>query len=165
MSHAAPLISKIILIFSLAALTACSTGDKPNEIVSVRKAPEQQIFYYPFDQVWRAAHAVLKYPIANENPVSGYLETEFIKGVDGFLPPDKTKPPSAGIRYKIVMSFAKGHTDDRVSTRITIDKRMEVLRDFFSEPEPMASDGLEEKILFYRIERELIIYETLKKVN
>lgn len=167
MSHAARLIFKIILILGAVTIGGCASSDDvtvPAEI-PVKKAPEQVIFYYPFDQVWRAAHAVLKYPIANENPDAGFIETEYIKGVDGFLPPGKTKPPSAGIRYKIIMNFAKGTTDGRVSTRVTIDKKMEVLKDFFSEPKPMSSDGLEEKVLLYRIERELIVFETLKKVN
>jgi hypothetical protein len=32
-------------------------------------------------------------------------------------------------------------------------------------PEPIESNGLEESVLFYRIERELIIIEALKKAN
>ncbi len=132
------------------------TGSKPSTM--------QRIYFAPFDRVWRASHAVLKYPIANENPDAGHIETEFIKGLDGFLPPEKSKQPSAGLRYKLILNFAKGRTEGRESTRLTIDKKIEVLRDFFSEPESVYSDGLEEKVLFYRIERELVIFEALKKV-
>jgi hypothetical protein len=166
MLHAARWISNLaFIIVACGVLQGCATGEGLKEDkVAVRPKPLQQLFYAPFDQVWRAAHAVLKYPIANENPDAGYIETEYIKGIDGFLPPDKTKPPSAGIRYKIIMIFAKGQVEGRVSTRVTIEKKMEVLRDFFSEPESMQSDELEEKIIFYRIERELIVYDTLKKV-
>jgi hypothetical protein len=63
------------------------------------------------------------------------------------------------------MTFAKGKTEGRESTRVTIDKRMEILRDFFSEPETIESDGLEEKMIFYRIERELIIQDALKRAQ
>jgi hypothetical protein len=63
------------------------------------------------------------------------------------------------------MTFARGKTDGRESVRVTIDKKMEILRDFFSEPEPLESDGLEEKVIFYRMERDLIINEALKKIN
>ena len=125
----------------------------------------QRIYFAPFDRVWRASHAILKYPIANENPDAGHIETEFIKGLDGFLPPEKNKQPSAGLRYKLILNFAKGRTEGRESTRLTIDKKIEVLRDFFSEPEAVYTDGLEEKVLFYRIERELVIFEALKKVS
>ncbi len=131
-------------------------GSKPSAL--------QRIYYAPFDRVWRASHAVLKYPIANENPDAGHIETEFIKGLDGFLPPEKSKQPSAGLRYKLILNFAKGRTEGRESTRLTVEKKIEVLRDFFSEPESIYTDGLEEKVLFYRIERELVIFEALKKV-
>lgn len=93
------------------------------------------------------------------------METEYIKGLDGWLAPGEQRSPSSGIRYKLAITFAKGKADGRESTRVTIDKKMEILRDFFSEPESLESDGLEEKIIFYRIERELIISEALKRAN
>ncbi|HWU42584.1 MAG TPA: hypothetical protein VN132_04065 [Bdellovibrio sp.] len=126
---------------------------------------KQKVFFASYDSVWRAAHSVIKYPIVQENQDTGIIETEYIKGVDGWLPPGTTRPPSSGIRYKLTFTFAKGTADGRESTRVTIDKKMENLRDFFSDPEQLESDGLEEKILFYRIERELVIMEALKKAS
>jgi hypothetical protein len=126
---------------------------------------KQKVFFAPYDSVWRAAHAVLKYPIAQENQDTGIIETEYIKGLDGLLAPNEQRPPSSGIRYKLTLTFVRGKTEGRESTRVTIDKKMEILRDFFSEPEGMESDGLEEKIIFYRIEREVLINEALKKAN
>lgn len=129
------------------------------------KINKQKVYFSSYDNVWRAAHASIKYPISQENQDTGIIETEYIKGVDGWLPPGATKPPSTGIRYKLTLTFAKGTTEGRESTRVNIDKKIEILRDFFSDPEPIQSDGLEEKIIFYRIERELIIMEALKKAN
>lgn len=126
---------------------------------------KQKVYFANYDSVWRAAHAVLKYPIAQENQDTGIIETEFIKGIDGWLPPDQKKPISSGVRYKLTLTFVRGKTDGRESTRVTIEKKMEILRDFFSPPENLESDGLEEKVIFYRIEREVLINETLKKVN
>lgn len=164
-SRTARLISKILFATVLLAASGCSLPEKQptggDEVV--KQASKQRIFFSSFDNVWRAAHTVLKYTIATENPDTGMIETEYIKGVDGWLAPDQKKPPSAGLRYKIVMILAKGKTDGRESTRVTIEKRIEVLRDFFSEPDIIESDGLEESVLFYRIERELLIGEALKK--
>jgi hypothetical protein len=144
----------------------CSLFDKkPSAHARMTKISKQKVFFAPYDSVWRAAHNVLKYPIAQENQDNGIIETEYIKGLDGWLAPGEQRSPSSGIRYKLTMTFAKGKTDGRESTRVTLDKRMEILRDFFSEPESMESDGLEERIIFYRIERELIISEALKKAN
>ncbi len=109
---------------------------------------------------------IVKYPIASENQDSGVIETEYIKGLDGWIAPGEEKsPPSSGVRYKLTFTFVRGKNDGKESTRVTIEKKMEKLRDFFSESENFESDGLEEKILFYRLERELIITEALKKAN
>lgn len=144
----------------------CSLFDKrPSANANMANINKQKVFFAPYDNVWRAAHAVIKYPISQENQDTGIIETEYIKGVDGWLPPGMTKPPSSGIRYRLTFTFAKGTAEGRDSTRVTIDKKMEIMRDFFSDPEGIESDGLEEKILFYRIERELIILDTLKKVH
>lgn len=168
MSHTARLITKILLsLATLALLSGCSLFDKPPETGEdlVQRATKQRIYFAPFDQVWRAVHTVLKYTIATENPDTGIIETEYIKGVDGWLAPEQRAAPSAGMRYKIIMILAKGQAGGEESTRVTIEKRIEVLKDFFSEPATRTSDGLEENVIFYRIERELIIDEALKKAG
>src|SRR3954468_17856517 len=73
----------------------------------------QKIFYFPYDNVWRAAQLALKYPIAVNNMDHGTLETDFIKADDGFIPPSEEKIPSSGIRYKIKMILAKGKVEGR----------------------------------------------------
>lgn len=166
MSHAARLITKLFFVLSLFLLMGCETlkegVESSNEVV--KKQSRQKIFLSEYDEVWRAAHTALKYPISNENQDTGVIETDFIKAQDGFIPPEQ-KIPSSGLRYKIYMYFAKGRTQGRESVRVTVDKRIEKLRDFFSDAENMASDGLEEKVLFYRIERELLIMKGLKKAT
>ncbi len=167
MSHTARLIFSLIFLHTLLFSTGCALFDHaPDPERGLRKAySRQRVFYANYDVVWKAAHTVLKYPIAVDNQDNGTIETEYIKAVDGWLPPEVKENPSSGIRYKLIFSFAKGKADGRDSTRITIDKKIEVLKNFFAEPESLESDGLEEKILFYRIERELVINEALKKIN
>ena len=144
----------------------CSLFDKrPSANSQMAKITKQRVFFANYDSVWRAAHSVIKYPIAQENQDTGMIETDYIKGVDGWLPPDVDKAPSSGIRYKLIFTFAKGSADGRESVRVTIDKKMQIMRDFFSEPESIGSDGLEEKILFYRMEREILINEALKRAK
>lgn len=154
------------MIFTGCTLFGCSLFDKkPSAHTRMAQINKQKVFFASYDSVWRAAHSVLKYPIAQENQDTGIIETEYIKGIDGWLPPNEQRPPSSGIRYKLILTFARGKAEGRESVRVTVDKKMEILRDFFSEPEPMESDGLEEKIIFYRIERELIVNEALKRAN
>lgn len=165
MLHVVHWISRSILAaIGVSILVGCTTLKEgitpPQELV--KKQSRQKIFLSDYDDVWRAAHTALKYPISNENQDTGVIETDFIKAQDGFIPPE-SKVPSSGLRYKIFMYFAKGRTQGRESVRVTVDKRIEKLRDFFSDAESLSSDGLEEKLLFYRIERELLIMKGLKK--
>lgn len=122
-----------------------------------------KVFYASYDNVWRAAQLALKYPVAVNNMDNGLLETDFIKADDGFIPPSDSKIPSSGIRYKITMILVKGKVDGRESVRVTINKLIEKKRDFFADAETLPTDGLEEMVLFYRMERELTIDEALKK--
>lgn len=167
MLHIVNIIFRLIVTSLLVFTSGCSLFDtQADPRANLNKAASRQrVFFANYDLVWRAAHAVVKYPLSVDNQDTGVIETENIKGVDGWVPPESSVSPSSGIRYKITLLFAKGKTDGREATRVTIDKHVEILRDFFSEPETIESDGLEEKIIFYRIERELIINEALRKVN
>lgn len=136
--------------------------DSPEEIL--QKASHQKIFFASYDEVWKAAHATLKYTIAAENQDFGVIETDYIKAVDGWIPPYKQKPDYPSSRYKLVISFAKGQKyKGKDAVRVTIEKKIEVFKDFISEVKSVASDGLEEKTIFYRMEREIIISQALMK--
>ncbi len=155
-------ISKAALVL---LLSGCNLFEPRPESADkiIEKASQQKIFFAANDLVWRAAHSAIKYTIANENQDYGVIETDFIKAVDGWLPPDQTKPQYKSARYKLTLSFAKGNTGGRNSTRVTIEKKIEVFRDFISETQVVQSDGLEEQSIFYRIEREIVIAQALKK--
>lgn len=155
--------SCLLMAFSL-LLSSCAlrpVESKKEKII--RKFSNQKVFYYPYDSVWRASQLALKYPIGINNMDNGVLETDFIKADDGFVAPKGSGAPSSGVRYKITLVLVKGKIDGRESVRVTISKVIEKKRDFFSDPEALLSDGLEEMVIFYRIERELIIDEALKK--
>lgn len=159
------LIRPLILISSVILLSGCGLFDRQPESPEkiIQAASKQKIFLAPYDQVWRAAHSVVKYTIAVENQDYGILETEYIKSVDGWLPPEQTKPTYTGSRYKLILTFARGKTRGESSTRLTIDKKIELMKDFISEPTMLPSDGLEEEVIFYRIERELNVQRKLKQ--
>lgn len=150
-----------ILIF---LTTGCSLFEKQPESADkiIQKASQQKIFFAPYDLVWKAAHSAIKYTISSENQDFGVIETDFIKSVDGWLPPDQTKPFYKSARYKLIFTFAKGKTDGKDSTRLTIEKKIEIFKDFISDTQIIQSDGLEELSLFYRIEREIVISLAIK---
>ena len=153
----------LVLIFSL--LSACAILQPPTKSSTkvLRVLSKQKVYFAGYDLVWRAAQLSLKYPMAINNMDNGVLETEYINAVEGFMPPDEVRVPSSGIRYKISLTIAKGKIEGKESVRVTVNKYVERKKDFFSEPETLESDGLEEKVILYRIDRELSIDEGLRK--
>ena len=157
-------ISKHLIIVSFLTAAGCATTDSEIESGTVPALGLKKVFVHNFDSVWRAAQLAIKYPIATNNMDTGVLETDWIRGPDGFIPPGTfAQPLSAGVKYKITVTMSKGKLDNRESVRVSILKTIQKHRDFFSDADSLKSDGLEEKALLYRIEREVLIEESLKK--
>jgi hypothetical protein len=129
-----------------------------------KKTTNQKVFFYPFDNVWKATLLTIKYPLTNSNIDTGMIETEFVKGLEGWQPPINKETPSSGLQYKLHLSLVKGMINGKETVKVTLTKKIEVKRDFFSEPKAVETDGLEEMVIFYRIERELVIEEAIKKL-
>lgn len=121
------------------------------------------MFFQSYDAVWRAAQIALRYPISINVMETGQLETDWVRMSDGFQAPGSDARPSAGTRFRIVALLVKGMVNDRPSVRVTLTKVVERQKDFFSEPERIESDGLEERLLMYRIQRELVIEEAIRR--
>ena len=158
MQHKALQISKLLILVFLMAQIGCTTPAPKAQ----KKKFVQRVFMYPYDSVWKAALLTLKYPLAINNTDNGVLETEWIRAEDGFNPPF-AKKSSSGVRYKILMNVVKGKADGLSSIKVTVNKKVEKQRDFFSDSEDLSSEGLEETVILYRMERELIIEEAIKK--
>jgi hypothetical protein len=131
--------------------------------------PQEKIFYAEFDDVWRATQLALQsptsYPLRVNNMDTGILETELIKGSMTWTAPHVTEPPSGGLAYRLVVRVIKGNVGVRHAHKVIVLKDGQMQRDFFSDPEPIPSDGLEEKVILYRIDRELQIDRALKRAN
>ena len=145
-------------LFTLAislCLTACS---------SAPKNPEQEYskaFNVPYESLWRATQqALLNYPMNINNMDTGHLQTLYITGKHRFKAPHLKKVKLAsGYQYRLNINILKGEK----RSRVTIIKQVRLQKDFFSEPKDLISDGFEEKVLLYRIKREVIIEALLKK--
>lgn len=151
--------------FFLLICLFCSscTSITTNSQKQIRKNTFQKIYFAPYDNVWRAAQLSLKYPLSQNNMDHGILETEWIKGFDGFKPPHQKQKDVSGIKYKIILTLVKGGIEEKNAVRVNINKQIEKQKNFFAEAETVHTDGLEEEVIFYRIDRELNIEEALKK--
>lgn len=158
-----------LALFACLSFTACQqgstySGDKKRQKEMIEKyRPHEKTFTAEPDSVWKAAQKALKYPIAVDNIDQGILETDWIRGEDGFVAAHEKKELSEGMRSKITLRILKGKRNQRTVTRVTVTKKIERQRDFFDDGQSLDSDGWEEKIILYRIERELAIDLALTK--
>lgn len=153
-----------LLISGTLLLSACSSVKKESVRSSLALQSTQKIFLYSYESVWRAAQLSIKYPLSINNMDTGRLETEFIPAREGLVLPDQDAP-SSGIKFKITLTLSRGEQEGQPGIRVTINKTVERRRDFFSAPELLDSDQLEEKLILYRMERELLIEKAIKKFN
>ena len=169
MSRAALLIFKFWPLVALIGFAGCQTVAPVSssfEELNIResKAGWVKLYQQPYESVWRAAQITIKYPVAVNNIDTGVLETDWIRAEEGFQTPG-SEARNAGVRYKLLLTMVKGQANGRHLARVTIKKTIEKRRDFFSDGEGLVSDGFEEANLLYRIDRELVIEEAIKKAN
>ena len=126
--------------------------------------PKEGVFSDEYDRVWRAARiAMQNYPIRIDNMDKGILETDRIRAAIGWTPPHRNADASGGKRYYLSLRVVKGAVQSRPATRVTVHKKSELQKDFFSDSKELPSDGLEEITILYRIQRELEIEKALAR--
>lgn len=120
-----------------------------------------RVFKAPYETVWRATQqALLNYPMNVNNMDTGQLQTLFITGQHRYQAPhQKDVILPSGFQYRLNINIIKGDH----SSKVIISKEARLQKDFFSDPEPRPTDGFEEKALLYRIKREIVIENLLKK--
>ncbi len=119
-----------------------------------------------FVEVWRSVNVVLQpYPLRVSNMDQGILETDSLRGNRVWTLPYKADRTTNGESYRLVLRVIKGALAKKDATKITIIKEVNLQRDFFSDPRPLPSDGMEEKAILYRIAREIQIERALAKAQ
>lgn len=159
------MLRKTLWIFSLVLLSGCASLTSPPKTESA--PPLEQVFEESYETMWRAVQfALKKYPMKVADIEAGVFETQDVRGDLAWRSPQVGEAKTGGQRYRISIKILKGkNSEGKEATKVIILKRAEVQRDFFSDFEKLPSDGLEEKSIMYRIERELFIEKGLKKVK
>lgn len=157
-------LKTLLLLSAVLLLNSSCVSTQPND--EPPKVRHYRIFFADYDQVLQAARkALIRYPIQTDDSDSGVLETEYIKGTEGFISPGQKRQPTAGLRYQLLFTFIKGKTRGKDSVRVSVQKKIEVQRDFFSDLEEIKSDGLEEEVILYRMNREILIERAILAEN
>ena len=154
---------KILFLCSLFSLSGCNPeGLKPDGVTP--GIPVERVYSGEYGDVEMAIRASMKkYPVKEDNLDSGIFETDYIRGDKMYRAPGSHDRLESGTRYRIQIHTIKGKVEGKPATQLIIKKIIEKTRDFFAESEPLPSDGLEENIIFYRVQRELAIAKAIKR--
>lgn len=118
-----------------------------------------RLYVGTYDEVWTAAlKALNEYPLKLSNKDSGRIVSETVNGPYNEVVltyPDPIELPER-FRYSLDFNFAKLVGDDRQPLiRVRVRKGLEKFHDFYTGWLSFQSDGLEERVLLYRIENIL----------
>ena len=149
------IIKFLLMNFVLFVHVSCSTAKLAYDV----NGPVSKLFYTSYDQVWKSVMLAMEaYSIEEEDREKGFLRTEVIKGLSAWKPPfaeDKQKNLSQS--YVIYVHLVRGMTGFQPGVQVRVLKKVFVQKGFINEPERVPSDGLEEKMILYRIMREIDI--------
>jgi len=159
------MFSKRLSLVLFFLLSACALFEERKGPPS-NFGPREQVYYATFEEVWRASNLVLQpYPLRVSNMDQGILETDSVRGFKVWTPPFKPDSGTAGQAYKLTLKILKGKFGAKAATKVSILKDASNQRDFFSDPKPIPTDGLEEKTLLYRIGREIQLERMISKAQ
>jgi hypothetical protein len=148
----------VVVCFLVALVTGCASTPSHEPFYT-------RIYDGTYDDVWLASLKALNdYPLKLSNKDGGKIESEVVNGPYNdllFSYPEPIELPER-YRYSVKLSFAKLLSDsNQPLVRIRIIKDLECFHDFYTGWLPYQSDGLEEKILLYRIEHILRMQKLL----
>src|SRR5579859_5431015 len=120
---------------------------------------QTRIYDGTYQEVWLASLKALNdYPLKVSNKDGGKIQSETINGPYNdllFTPPEPIELPER-FRYSLKFNFAKlENEDEEPMVRVRVIKELEKFHDFYTGWLAYPSDGLEERILLYRIEHIL----------
>jgi len=128
---------------------------------------QTRLFRGTYEEVWAASlKALSDYPIKTSNKDTGKVNTETINGPYNellFTYPEAIDLPER-YRFSLKLNFAKlANSKDEGVTRVRVIKELEKFQDFYTGWGAYPADGLEEKLILYRIEHLLRMDQALNR--
>lgn len=161
-----PIKRTAILLLSFLFLN-CSSYEQFKYITEEFEIPSK-VFRFDYNQTWLAVLQVMKdYNLEINNQESGIIKTRWTDNTlevnfsDSFGSSDAVK----SAKFKIVVNVVKGYRINKEVTKVTVFKRQTVEKDFLQGSKVIPTDGITEKTILYRIERQLQIASKLKRIE
>ena len=110
------------------------------------------------EELWLALEKAFKpYPLEEKNEDEGRIQTQVLQSNEIWTPPHVKNLKES--KYRIKAWF---YRDSRGDLNLNITKHIQQQKDFFQSSKSVPSDLLEEKMLMYRVKRELQILKMIK---
>ena len=153
-------LRKLFFLIGAMILGGCASKQTTEPYVT-------RLYTGSYEEVWLATLKALNdYPLKLTAKDSGRLQSEVVNGPYNellFTYPDALELPER-FRYSLRLNLAKFQSDDRDQVvRVRIVKDLEKFYDFYTGWVAYPSDGLEEKLLLYRVEHILQMERHLSK--
>lgn len=156
-----------LLLISIFSLQGCASYKEFAYLTEEFEIPSK-LFKFGYAETWQAVGKVMqKYDLAVQDQESGVFKTRWqpntleLNFTDSFGDKDAVKEA----KFKLVVNVIKGYRGSREIAKVTVFKRQLVAKDFLSGWKVVRSDGILEKSILYRIERNLNIEGRLKKIE
>lgn len=156
-----------ILAMLSSTLTGCASYKEFAYLTEEFEIPSK-LFKFGYAETWQAVGKVMqKYDLAVQDQESGVFKTRWqpntleVNFTDSFGDKDAVK----AAKFKLVVNVIKGYRGSREVAKVTVFKRQLVEKDFLTGWKVVRSDGILEKSILYRIERNLKIESRLKKIE
>ncbi|MFK8137560.1 MAG: hypothetical protein AB8E15_04280 [Bdellovibrionales bacterium] len=169
MQHVQLWITKLVLLGGLFLSSSCTYLPEVDESLINRRSdpPFQKVFYEDYSLVWEAVQkASGRYQAKMSDAQGGVISTEIMKSDSGWISPVQQQMPPSGRRYWFEIRVLRVQDSKRNdAVKVSVKKFVQITRDFFSTPENLDSDGLEEQEVLYRVGREILLEKGLRKFN
>ncbi len=161
-----PLLTSAALIFLLVG-TSCSSYEQFRYITEEFEIPNK-VFRFDYNQTWLAVLQVMKkYNLELTNQEAGVIKTRWqdntleVNFADSFGSSDAVK----AARFKLIVNVVKGFRSNKEVTKVTVYRRQMIEQDFLQGWKVIPTDGILEKTILYRIDRNLKIAAKLKQIE
>ena len=143
----------ITYLLMIACSISCASYEKFKQVTEEMEIPSK-VFRSNYNQTWQAVIQLMKkYDIAQQNQESGYIKTRWMDNTlqvnftDSFGSNDKVK----AAKFKLINNVSKGFSYGLEVSKVTIYKRQLIEQDFLQGWKEVTTDGIQEKVLLYRV--------------
>lgn len=161
-----PILTSAAILLMLTGV-GCSSYEQFKYITEEFEIPNK-VFRFDYNQTWLAVLQVMKkYNLELTNQEAGIIKTRWqdntleVNFADSFGSSDSVK----AARFKLIINVVKGFRSNKEVTKVTVYRRQMIEQDFLQGWKVIPTDGILEKTILYRIDRNLRIAAKLKQIE